>query len=435
MKKLSACLLLLLAPVLTSLAQKKILPGDPSIDQRFLKDASYAMSYSINYQGQWLELGTYETQLSNDNNIIKVKAELLFHKNGNRWTDLFTANAGTLSPLHTVSENDDRKLSIDYSGDVSGESQNKKSQKRTAIHQSFKEKYFDIAFYPYLLKTLPLELGYRATIPVFDHQAEDMSKIYNVIIKEVKSDLYISDLTGEHKVWKVSVFEESTGHNYDFFMDKVTHRTWKINILSKKGDRITLVEKETDFNPFKNTFDKTATLSMIRDGSATIAGVAFARDNENEGLLKGMAVLNVNKKQYAPKGTTITLIPYTAYFKEWIELNKKQEKVKNAKAIPLLRDAYDCIKTAEVYNDEGNFEFTNLKPGSYLLITSFGYTHHYYRTEETGRASVYVNGAYQGDRIYTDVFGYSRNASANVQKVVDITEAGAVLKVKLKKTL
>lgn len=417
------------------IAQVTIIPGDKSINTSLLKTETYKMTYAINYNGKWVPLGEYLTEVSFANKQLKVNTSLSFTKTNTKWTDNFVADANSFLPVSSYSDRDERTLSLSFSNKVTGSYVDKKTQKKKQIDQELPRNCFDVSVYPYIIQMLPLDVGYRAIIPVFDYEASDNLKTHRIEITEVKSDVHTSDLTGEHKVWKVAVLEKNTGHYFDYFIDKTTRRIWKISIVSAKGDRIAMTNIETDFNPFKAPFDRKATLAMVHNGNAVIKGAAFARDNENEGGLKGMAVLNINKKQYAGKGTEIVLIPYTAYFKEWIALNEEQRKIKNAKPIPLPKDAFECFKRATVYDDKGSFEFTNLKPGDYLLVTAFGYTHTAKQSEETGRASVIVNGTYQGDEVYTSVFSYSSNATANIQKVVSIKKEGEKVEVKLKKTL
>lgn len=418
------------------ISQTKIIPGDKSIDLTRLKSDNYTMSYSIKQNGSYFEIGNYETTITVDNTKFDIKTTLAFHKSDIVWKDHFVAHPTSFKPISNSSERSgDRTLKLNFAKNIVGEFFDK-NEKKTTINEINKEDYFDIATYPYLLKALPLKSGYKATIPVFDYEAIDANKKYcNVLINEVKTDVYISDFTGQHQVWRVSVFEESTKHNFQYFIDKNDRRIWQITIVSKKGDHILLKNKEIDFNPFQNKFNKEETLKLVNDGSATIEGIAFARDNENEGALKGIAILNINKKQFAPKGTTIVLIPYTAYYKEWLELNKKQAKIKNAQAIPLPQEAFDCFKFTTIYDDEGHFEFTNLMKGEYLLITSFGYNHTSRRTEVAGVSDVYYKGNYVGSNVYTSVFSYNVAGRANVQRIVTITKNGEKVEVKLKKTL
>ncbi|MEJ5995939.1 carboxypeptidase-like regulatory domain-containing protein [Pedobacter sp. Du54] len=433
MKKLWTVIFVFLQTV--CFAQVTVLPGDKSINTFLLKPGTYTMAYTINYNNKWVPLGQYFTELTFVKNQLKVNTSLSFTKTNIQWTENFVADANSFLPLSSYSDRDERTLSLSFSNRITGFFLDKKSKKKKLINEDLPKNCFDVSVYPYIIQMLPLDVGYRAIMPIFDYEATDKAKTHHIEIIEVKSDVHTSHLTGEHKVWKVAVLEGNTGHRFDYFIDKANRRIWKINIVSAKGDKIAMTNIEADFNPFKAPFDKKTTFAMVQNGSAVIKGTAFARDNENEGGLKGMAVLNINKKQYAAKGTEIVLIPYTAYFKEWISRNEKQHEIKNAKPIPLPKDAFDCFKRTTVYDDDGNFEFTNLKPGEYLLVTAFGYKHTSRQTEETGRASVIVNGTYQGDEVYTSVFSYSSNSTANIQKVVSIKKEGEKVEVKLKKTL
>jgi hypothetical protein len=237
-------------------------------------------------------------------------------------------------------------------------------------------------------------------------------------------------LTGEHKVWLVNVWEEVKKERYLYYIDKDTRRLWMVEIFSN-GQHIIIIDKETDYNPYTNKFDKDATLPLIKNGNGVILGRAFARDNQS--AIKGLAVLNMNKKQYAGSGTSIILIPYTDFFKEWVKLNESSRK--KGKSYPLPKEASECIKVASVYDDEGHFEFTGLMPGDYMLYTEFGYVHTATRTEVIGYTDTYINGMFQGSTARTNSYSYGTNATAGIKKVVTIKKDGEKLEVKLKKTL
>jgi len=418
------------------LAQNTILPGDKSIDVNYLASEYYVMGYSIKQNGNFIEIGDYETTIQVKNEKYEVKTSLNFSNSTIQWKEYFIADSKNLKPIQFESYRDDeRTIKVSYTKDIVGEIHNLKSGKKTIINETIKRPFFDISIYPFIVRALPLVSGYKAIIPVFDAEAIDAKKRFsNVIVKETKSDIYISSFTGQHSVWKVNVVEENTGNIFHFYIDKISRKLWKISILSSKGGNIELVNKEVDFNPFKNKFNKDETLKLVNNGNSTIEGVAFARDNENEGALKGIAILNINKKQFAPKGTTIVLTPHTSFYKEWLEVNKKQLKIKNAKPIPLPKEAFDCIKFTTVYDDEGHFEFTNLMPGDYLLTTSFGYSHTSKRSEVTGVSDVFYKGNYVGSNVYTSVFAYAVPGQANIQKIVTIKKENEIVKLKLKKT-
>jgi hypothetical protein len=373
------------------------------------------MGYYFVKNGNPLEICTYQTEVSTNDNQLLFSSKLIFLKSDKQWKEQIVLDKNTLKPISRKSEREARTFDIKHANINKGD-------------------YFDIATYPLVLCALPLDTGYKATIPVIDYDSPNKDKIQNVNITDVKSNIYNSELTGEHQVWKVSVNEESTGNLYDYFIDKASRKIYKITV-SSKGNTLMLVDKETDFNPFKNTFDKEATLKMVTKGNSVISGEAFAKDDRSgrDDSKFRIDVLNVNKKQFAPKGTKVVLLPYTEYFKEWMELNKKQKKIKGAQPIPLSIDAQSCVLTTEIYNDKGNFEFTNLTEGDYFVFISFNYTDTFSRREITGTSDVYINGNYAGTQLNTDIFDYAQTGNANFQKIVTIKSNGETVKIKLKR--
>lgn len=395
--------------------QNKILPGAQSLNINLIKIGNSTMGYYFVKDKNPLEICTYQTEVSTNENQLLFNSKLIFLKSDKAWKEQIILDKNTLKPISRKSERETRTFDI----------------KHTNIN---KGDYFDIATYPLVLCALPLYTGYKATIPVIDYDSPNKDKIQNVNITDVKSNIYNSELTGEHQVWKVSVNEESTGNLYDYFIDKTSRKIYKITV-SSKGNTLILVDKETDFNPFKNTFDKEATLKIVTKGNSVISGEAFAKDDRSgrDDSKIRIDVLNINKKQFAPKGTKVILLPYTEYFKEWMELNKKQKKIKGAPPIPLSEEAKSCVLITEIYNDKGNFEFTNLTEGEYFVFISFGYTDTFSRREITGTSDVYINGQYAGTQLNTDIFDYAQTGNANFQKIVTIKSNGETVKIKLKR--
>ena len=395
--------------------QNKILPGAQSLNINLIKIGNSTMGYYFVKDKNPLEICTYQTEVSTNENQLLFNSKLIFLKSDKAWKEQIILDKNTLKPISRKSERETQTFDI----------------KHTNIN---KGDYFDIATYPLVLCALPLYTGYKATIPVIDYDSPNKDKIQNVNITDVKSNIYNSELTGEHQVWKVSVNEESTGNLYDYFIDKTSRKIYKITV-SSKGNTLILVDKETDFNPFKNTFDKEATLKMVTKGNSVISGEAFAKDDRSgrDDSKIRIDVLNINKKQFAPKGTKVILLPYTEYFKEWMELNKKQKKIKGAPPIPLSEEAKSCVLITEIYNDKGNFEFTNLTEGEYFVFISFGYTDTFSRREITGTSDVYINGQYAGTQLNTDIFDYAQTGNANFQKIVTIKSNGETVKIKLKR--
>ncbi len=429
MKKISS-FLLLLNFTMAGKAQNSLAPGENAFEKKWIRSGKSEMGYYAVNGGGMTEICSFTIDVRSNNKILSVYTALNFLNSNEQWVDTSISDANTFQPIYRSSFSKNKAYVLNYGKEVTGYYYNKQTQKRNLIQEPITEVCFDGYAYPYLLGLLPLKTGYKKDLVVYDYKPDNTTNIKKAIIEEVKNNVFTSSLSGDHKVWQVSVFEEATNDKYQYYIDKDTRRIWKIEI-SSKGQQLVLLDKELDFNPFTSTFDKEATLKLIKNGSAVISGVAFARDNQAG--IKGIAILNVNKKQYAKTGISIILIPYTDYFKEWIKLNESSRK--KGRAIPLPKEAAECIKVATVYDNEGNFEFVNLMPGDYLVYTEFGYVHTGSRTEVIGYTDTYINGMFQGSSANTVTYNYTTNASAAVKKVVSIKKEGENVSIKLKKTL
>lgn len=429
MKKVFS-LLLLLSLFIAGKAQNILIPGDNSLEKKWIKNGKSEMGYYVPNGDKMTEICSFTIDVHYNNKTLSVYTALNFLNSNEQWVDTCVSDANTFHPVYRSSFSKNKAYVLNYGKDVTGYYYDKQTQKRNTIKETLKEPCFDNYTYPYLLGLLPLKAGYKKDLVVYDYNPDNTTNIKKTIIEEVKNNIYSSALSGEHKVWQVSVFEEATNDKYQYYIDKDTRRIWKIEI-SSKGQQLLLIDKELDFNPFTSTFDKEATLKLVKNGSAVISGVAFARDNQ--AAIKGIAILNVNKKQYAKTGTSIILIPYTDFFKEWIKVNESSRK--KGRSIPLPKEAAECIKVATVYDNEGNFEFVNLMPGEYMVYTEFGYVHTASRREVIGYTDTYINGMFQGSYANTVTYNYNTNASAAVKKVVSIKKEGETVSVKLKKTL
>jgi len=418
--------------ILNTNAQSLIYPGDNAFNKNLIKTTHYEMSYFAVLGQQTLEISSFDVNVEVDGKTISVYTRINSPAGNSIWSDTSIADINTLKPIYRSSDNSDKQYHIKYGNAIEGYYYDKKSNRGNQIKDNNKGSFFDSFIYPYLLGALPLTSGYKAILPVYEYKPEAKNLISNTRITEVKNSMYRSEVTGEHAVWQISVFEEGTNVKYEYYIDKESKKLWKVEILASNGKQYLLVDKELDYNSFTAKFDREQTYKMVSAGSATISGQIYARDNENT-TKGGIAILNVNKKQYAPKGTTVVLIPYTDYFKEWIALNEKLRK--KGQAVPLSKEAAGCIKVTSVYNSDGNFEFTNLMPGEYYLFTEFGYTHTASRTEVVGYTDTYINGLFQGTTANTEVNRYKTSAAAILKKIVTINKEGEKTKVKLKKTL
>ncbi|WP_278021817.1 hypothetical protein [Flavobacterium ginsengisoli] len=189
------------------------------------------------------------------------------------------------------------------------------------------------------------------------------------------------------------------------------------------------VNEELDYQPIKSKFNKEQVVQQISKGNSVIIGTAYARANSGKKL---GGLVNTAKKQYAPKGTEITLFPSSDYYEEWVEVNKKIRKQKKMPEVPLHSDFGYSVKKAKVYDDEGHFEFLDLMPGTYVVMASFDFSNSYNYSYVSGYTNYYNYWGYAGS---TTNYGTARSSyidKANIEKSVTISKDGEKIETNLK---
>ena len=174
----------------------------------------------------------------------------------------------------------------------------------------------------------------------------------------------------------------------------------------------------------KTIFDKDLAQSMLAFGTSTITGVASTKQKNTYGLNA-----QANAKHYAPKGTVVTLFPFTPYFEEFYKLRRAKESRKNA--IYLSEEAFK-YRIETTTDENGRFRFDKIKPGKYYIECMVSFDAVGANVEQTGTSTTYnVYGqALSTSPIYNKFF-YNYNTSNRENKIVVIKDDGQVLDIKL----
>lgn len=401
-------------------------------DSKLLKNGKYTLAcYTVN-DGSESAIGTFTIGINASNDKLALTT-ITALAGLEEWKDTAISNLSNFKPIYRASHSTMKDMVLHFGDNVTGYYVDKKTGKKTQIQETGNQHFIDSYTYPFILSLLPLTSGYSTDLSVYEYKPTNNDNLKKAVVEEVKNSTWVSKYTGKHDVWEVTVVEPSTDEKSVSYIDKKTRRLWQVDAWSN-GQQIRMVDMETDFNSVKAPFDKEATMKMVKGGNSIINGQVFARDfTDNGTIFAKMQVVNMAAKQVAPRGTKVVLIPYTDYFKEWIKVNESQRK-KEREGIALLDEAAQCIKTTQVYDDQGHFEFVNLMPGDYLLYTEFGYDHSFSQTEVVGYTDHYINGMFQRTSANTVERNYSTGAGAVVKKVVTVSKPGEKVEVKLKKT-
>lgn len=428
MKIRTLILVLTLLPFV-SFCQKTIVPGSSDIKMSYLKPGKSLYTVYYVKDTSWVKQGSMSYDISYADN--KLNLVYKYTEKNNQWSTLRTsvADAKTLKSISYTSEGTKSRLELNFGENIKGSYYSKKDKKEKQLNLSPKGPYVDFNLAEHMFTTLPLDVGYKALVPEFYYDSSSDILITNYLIKEVKSYVYQSPRTGKHESWLVTVLEQSTGAIYNYIVDKKDRRLWQREMSMGKGMWEICVNEEIDYQPIKNKFNKELAAKQITKGNSVITGTAFAKAKTGKTL---GGLVNTAKKQFAPKGTEITLFPSSAYYEEWVEVNKKIKKQGKMREVPLDSQFGFGVKKAKVYDDEGHFEFTDLMPGTYVVMASFDFTNAYNYSYVSGYTNYYNYWGYTGS---TTNYGSARQAyrdKANIEKHVTIGRDGEKKEVSLK---
>jgi hypothetical protein len=423
----------LLSLPLAGFAQKIVAPGSEDINIGRLKAGKSL--YTIYYvkDNNWTKKGSYTNEIIYSGDALHFIADYMDDKD--KWYKKRTSitDAKTLSSRSYKSEGLKSSVDLNFGTTITAKTHvTGEKDKQVTIKPN--GRFVDWNVSEILFTTLPLKTGYKATIPEFYYTigTKPDSVLSNYIIKDVKSYVQRSPKTGEHESWLVSILEESSGAYYTYIIDKKDYRIWQREMPVGSGTMEICVNEELDYQPIASKFNKEDALQRLEKGNSVIMGTAFARDHSSNNKLQ---VVNINKAQFAPRGTVVSILLNSAYIEEWKAVNKKIRKGKKLPEVPIDPNVSACIKKTTVYDDKGHFEFTNLMPGEYILMTSFGYTHQYSYQYYAGTSSlVHPSGAVLSSSPIYNTANAATGVTASIEEIVTIKNDGDKLEIKLKDT-
>ncbi|WP_235830925.1 DUF3108 domain-containing protein [Flavobacterium ustbae] len=409
--------------------QKAIVPGSKDINTKYIKPGKSLYTVYYVKDTSWTKQGSLTYDFTLENNQLKLSNVYTPKDNSRTTSHISVADAQTLKPISYNGDRKETKLNLSFDEIISGNFYSKKTKKDKKLKLNGSEPYFDFNWTDHLIGTLPLDVGYKARFPQFYYNDESKVYVEYYTIKEVKSFSYYSPRTGKHDSWLVTVLEEASGGIYNYIINKKDHRLWRREMSMGKNMWEVTVDEELDYQPIKNKFDKELAVQQISKGNSVVIGTAYARADSGKRL---GGLVNMAKKQYAPRGTEITLFPSSEYYEEWVEVNKKIRKQNKMPEVPLNRDFGYSVKKTKVYDDEGHFEFADLMPGTYVVMASFDFSNSYNYSYVSGYTNYYNYYGYAGS---TTNYGSARQYytdKARIEKRVTIDKDGEKKEVNLK---
>lgn len=197
-------------------------------------------------------------------------------------------------------------------------------------------------------------------------------------------------------------------------MNKRTSQALSIAVLLLLSIHSAFAQKAPEWVLPSTPFNEAETAKLMDQGTATIQGTAVLKK-------KG-------KDNFSQKGGQILLFPVTPYFTEFLELKKKyNSRKKQASMSPV---AFTYRVEGRFIDDNGTFQFTNLKPGKYYVISWISFARQKTVAVQTGTSTSYnVYGYALGSSpIYEDQH-YDVFIENEVSGFVEVKEAAGVTSV------
>lgn len=157
------------------------------------------------------------------------------------------------------------------------------------------------------------------------------------------------------------------------------------------------------------TFNEDETAKQMEEGTATITGTAKIKK-------KGRTYFPGRQDQ-------INLFPATPYIMEFAELKKKYNRGK--KIATMSNEAFTYRIEGRTTDNQGTFEFRNLKPGKYYIVTWIDYDKQDSYSVQTGTSTSYniYGAALSSSPIYT-TYTYKYAVEMEVSGIVEIKSDG-----------
>ncbi len=227
-------LLLLLGLLSISLmqAQTRLTPKNLSIEKKWLKNANYEMKWFALKDTQRIEIGSVVTTINSLDNKLVVVTNITMKQSPSLWIDSTIANKKDLSPVYHSSYNAQRDMALKFGHVVNGFYNDKINKVRTVVTDTTNEDYFDSNLYPLLITWLPMQVGYKREISIYDYRPGGKKGVLKASIEEVIDGVYETKSAGSRNVWILKVADEiSAPGGYSlYYIDKEDRRLWKQRI-------------------------------------------------------------------------------------------------------------------------------------------------------------------------------------------------------------
>jgi hypothetical protein len=159
------------------------------------------------------------------------------------WTDTTIAELPSLKPVYHSSHNSQRDMALNFGPVVSGYYYDLMKKENSIIADTTHSPYFDSNLYPAIIRWLPLQEGYNASMAIYDYNPRGKVGVLKATIQSVSQDSVMMPKSGKQHVWAVKVIDEiAEGSVSTYYIDPLTRRLLRQDI--KIPGRMMVMELE-----------------------------------------------------------------------------------------------------------------------------------------------------------------------------------------------
>jgi len=223
-------------------AQTFMIPGDVTLEKKYIKNEKYQMKWYIIQDTAKHEVARINTEIKPGKTRLSILTNVQVNNAKTSWIDSTIVALPTLAPIRHYSDNLERGVSLTFGTSVKGNYNDKMKKVKTPIDDAAPQgQYFDSNFYPYLIRLLPLKEGYTQNIAIYDYSPAKKG-ILGAQIKNVKTGV-VKTKAGLNAVWIVTSMETIKGQTTEvkYYIDKADRKIYKQEIFD--GMMHTLIER------------------------------------------------------------------------------------------------------------------------------------------------------------------------------------------------
>jgi hypothetical protein len=212
-------------------AQTALVPGDKSIETKWIKEDSYYMKWSVIKDTAKYEVATILNTITVDKGQMWITSNYDVKGAKTKWLDTTIVAMPSLQPVYHGSDNIERAIVMKFGKTLTGSYRDKFRKTTTPITDNVNNAaFFDSNFLPQLIRLLPFTDGYKKDIVTYDYSVANKGLITASVINVRSGSL--QGKKGKMSVWVVTVNEMIKGlaNTVTYYIDKTDRKIWMMEV-------------------------------------------------------------------------------------------------------------------------------------------------------------------------------------------------------------